>query len=53
MKFEIEEYIRDENGKKKLNTRYEIEPFELSRTIDELNKLVRDGVIADFDICKV
>ena len=53
MKFEIEEYTLDENGKPKVSHRYEIEQFELSRTIDSLNELVRDGVIYDFDVCKV
>lgn len=53
MIFEIVEYQKDENGNPKEVCTYTVEQFDLSRTIDALEKDVRDGRIADFDIAKV
>lgn len=51
--FEVVEYTLDENGEKKVSCRYTIEQFDLARTIDALEKDVKDGRIADYDIAKV
>lgn len=53
MQFEIVEYKKDEEGKKVILTSYNIEQFDLSKTIDRLNADVRNGRICDFDIASV
>lgn len=53
MQFEVVLYSKDDDGKKKQISRYNIEQFDLSREIDRLNQDVKDGVIADFDIAMV
>ena len=53
MQFEVIEYVNDENGKKKVASTYNVEQFDLARTIDSLNELVKNGTICDYDIAKV
>lgn len=53
MQFEVILYGKDDDGKKKVISRYNIEQFDLSREIDRLNQDVKDGVFADFEIARV
>lgn len=53
MQFEVVLYIKDDDGKKKQISRYNIEQFDLSREIDRLEQDVKDGVFCDFDIARV
>ena len=53
MQFEVIEYAKDESGKKKVSTTYNIDQFDLSRAIDDLNEAVRNGTICDYEIASV
>lgn len=53
MRFEIVEYKLDKEGNKKISATYEVEQMELSKTIDNLEKAVKAGDIAEFEIAKV
>ena len=53
MQFEIIEYKKDESGKEKQVSSYNVEQFDLSRTIEHLNDDVKNGRISRFKIAKV
>ena len=53
MRFEVVEYTKDDSGDMKITATYEVEQFDLSKTIDNLEVDVRAGRIADFEIAKV
>ena len=48
MKFEFEEYRKDENGEEYCTTRYEVDALEFYRTMETLDKAVQDGVISSY-----
>lgn len=53
MQFEVIEFQKDESGKEKQVSSYNVEQFDLSRTIEHLNDDVKNGRISRFEIAKV
>lgn len=53
VRFEIIEYQKDDTGKEEQITAYEIEQFDLSKTIDRLNEEVKCGRISRFEVAYV
>lgn len=53
MQFEVIEYNKDESGKEKQVSSYNVEQFDLSRTIEHLNEDVKNGKISRFEVTNV
>lgn len=53
MQFEVVEYNKDESGKEKQVSSYNVEQFDLSRTIEHLNEDVKNGRISRYEIAYI
>lgn len=53
MQFEVIEYKKDESGKEKQVSSYNVEQFDLSRTIEHLNEDVKNCRISRYEIAEV
>ena len=53
MMYEIIEYQKDENGKERQVTCYDVSAVELAATMKALDSNVKQGVISSYEIAEV
>ena len=53
MRFEVIEYVKDENGNNKVSATYEIETREVGKTVERLDAEIKSGRLSDAAISPV